>query len=323
MRAPAISHSDVRSGCSSVPSSSSSSSAPSSSSAGFPPAFASSPRRSNDSFSSLTVSWQRCLTCSAARMPGPAFRRQVVTPSALVLKAMTSTSAESNAGRTRFRNSMTRSPTVCVWPSCRAQWQSWPHVSKARSLMSSAEGKSKTGSSAWAVCATCGAYDLPSSSTNVWTHSSAPFKSCISDDRIIRTSTFPSLDMSVRLISSPSSRSFEALVSNSVGASVNLARTPGRMCDKNGRKSSFMVEQIRSEADITYSLTGSSSGRFGTCVAWIMACMMISASVRNPLRPTAFASSDMHSKHFPRRVRSSTLWRMFSIMLLSIGISCP
>ena len=58
-----------------------------------------------------------------------------------------------------------------------------------------------------------------------------------------------------------------------------------------GKKSSLSTAQILWEAAIMYSFTGSLLGKFGTCVALIIASMMLSASWRKPFRPTAFTST--------------------------------
>mmetsp|Transcript_104716 Transcript_104716/g.225943 ORF Transcript_104716/g.225943 Transcript_104716/m.225943 type:complete len:322 (+) Transcript_104716:784-1749(+) len=319
MTDPAISQMASRSACSSPSSSSSSMSSPAAAAIARR-SMAPSSRRCSDSPSRRMAVWQMCLTWSVDRMPGPAFFRHVVTPSARVRRAITSTSVESNSGRTLFRNSMTSSLTTCTWPAFCEQLQSSAQVSKERSRMSSAMEKSKTGSRALAVCATKPAYAESSSSTNVWMHSSADFRSCISEEYIMRTCILPPTSVSVRL-TSPSGMSPACSASNSLGASVSFSRTPGRMCGTNGRKSCLSVEQMRSAADIMYSFTGSLAGRLGIAAAWIMACMMTSASALKPSRPTALASSEMHSKHLPRRVRSFSLCRVAWITCFRMGMS--
>mmetsp|Transcript_75127 Transcript_75127/g.210769 ORF Transcript_75127/g.210769 Transcript_75127/m.210769 type:complete len:232 (-) Transcript_75127:1916-2611(-) len=104
---------------------------------------------------------QMCRTWSGDSTPAPAFLKHAVMPSAAVFSASWSRFAASetvsNLGRIRFRNSWTSCPTTSALPPSRAEWQSWPHVSKAMSRISSAMEKSKTSSRACAVCATKGA----------------------------------------------------------------------------------------------------------------------------------------------------------------------
>mmetsp|Transcript_84291 Transcript_84291/g.217059 ORF Transcript_84291/g.217059 Transcript_84291/m.217059 type:complete len:322 (+) Transcript_84291:649-1614(+) len=236
-------------------SSSSSSSSPwgSSSSAASAPAFAwvffSSSLRTKEALMAAIATWPMCLTWSADRTPLPAFFRQAVTPSARVFSASASTgpgAVASSAGRMRFRNSWTSCVSTWPWPLSRAAEHSSPQVSKARSRISSPMEKSKTGSSACAVCATNGAYILPSSSTNVFTHSMAFCRSSISEVLMTITFILPSSPfISVRLTSSSSSMPCRVSVVSSLGARVNFSRMPGRMCGTKGRKSPFMVKQMR------------------------------------------------------------------------------
>mmetsp|Transcript_26497 Transcript_26497/g.83046 ORF Transcript_26497/g.83046 Transcript_26497/m.83046 type:complete len:261 (-) Transcript_26497:526-1308(-) len=260
-------------------------------------------------------------------MPWPAFFKQAATPSARVLSAPASTtspSAVSSLGRMRPRNSCTSCPRTCAWPPSRAARHSSPQVSKARSRISSAMEKSKTGRSACAVWATKGAYSLPSSSAKVCTHSRAFCRSSMAEVLMTITLTLPSLSgINAKFTSSSSPKASRVFASSSFGARANFSRMPGRMWGTKGRKSAFMVQQMRCAACSIYSLTGSLAGRSGTCAAWVMACMMPSASARKPAGPAAFARRDTHSKALPSRDRSSVLCRTAEMSCLSTGISCP
>mmetsp|Transcript_103246 Transcript_103246/g.321130 ORF Transcript_103246/g.321130 Transcript_103246/m.321130 type:complete len:215 (+) Transcript_103246:764-1408(+) len=156
MRAPMTSqHAICRAGSSS--SSSPSASSSSSGAFGFAALFSASTRL-KDAARAFMAIWPMCRTCWAERMPGPALFRQVFTPSARVLRASASSDpSASSLGRMRLRNSCTSCVSTSGWPPSLAARQSSPQVSKARSRISSAMEKSKTGSSAWAVCATKGA----------------------------------------------------------------------------------------------------------------------------------------------------------------------
>mmetsp|Transcript_46034 Transcript_46034/g.139569 ORF Transcript_46034/g.139569 Transcript_46034/m.139569 type:complete len:270 (-) Transcript_46034:1656-2465(-) len=265
-----------------------------------------------------------CRTCSLESTPGPAFLRHAVTPSAAVFKASSSkrpsAPACSNFGSILFKNSCTSCPTTSAWPPSRADWHSRPHVSNAMSRISSSMEKSKTKSNACAVCATNGAYALPNSSTKVWTQPTACCKSSISDVLMIITLTWPFSLVSVTLTSVSASRPLTSAWSASLGANVNFSRMPGKMCGTNGTKLPFIVTQMRCDASNMYSLTGSLLGKLGTCVAWIIACMITSASARKPSGPTEAARSEMHSKVFPSSVRSSVLWSKLCTKFFRIGI---
>mmetsp|Transcript_8120 Transcript_8120/g.18099 ORF Transcript_8120/g.18099 Transcript_8120/m.18099 type:complete len:214 (+) Transcript_8120:1151-1792(+) len=205
-------------------------------------------------------------------------------------------------------------------PSLAARHSS-PHVSNARVLISSPMVKSKTGSSACAVCATKGAYNLPNSSTKVWTVSTAFCMSSLSEVKRIMSFGLPSSPCTTVMSTSSSSLMLPLISAfSSLGAMENFSRMPGKTLGTNWTKSAFIVQQIRCEAAIMYSLTGSLLGKLGIEAACTIARMISSASARNPAVPTAFAKSDIHSKAFPNRVRSSTLWSMVCTICFKTGM---
>mmetsp|Transcript_17172 Transcript_17172/g.36911 ORF Transcript_17172/g.36911 Transcript_17172/m.36911 type:complete len:275 (-) Transcript_17172:1711-2535(-) len=259
---------------------------------------------------SLSTVWQRCFAWSTDKMFGPAFLRQVVMPSIPVFAMKGSALAFSSSifGSTRWRNSMTRAPTTSPLLALPAHWQRAPQRRWAISRMSSPRGKSKTGSKAIAVCCTNGEKDPSSCSTKVWTHSSAPCKSCSSDDRIRTYFCSPpscSMPISRSLPISPSSRELRSL-----GDALNFARIPGSNLGTKGRKSSFKVMHILSAALIVYSCTGSFAGKFGTWLAFTIASRICSPSALKAWRPTALPIKEMHSKQRPKSCLSSTLCRV-------------
>mmetsp|Transcript_86819 Transcript_86819/g.250531 ORF Transcript_86819/g.250531 Transcript_86819/m.250531 type:complete len:239 (+) Transcript_86819:981-1697(+) len=229
----------------------------------------------------------------------------------------------SNFGRIRLRNSWTSCPSTSPWPPSRAASHNKPQVSKAMLRISSAIEKSKTSSRACAVCATNGAYILPSSSTKVCTQATAFCRSSTSEVLMIMTLILPFSSVMERFTSSSSANLPIVSWLYSFGERVNFSKMPGRMCGTKGKKSPFIVAQMRCEASNMYSFTGSLLGRLGTCVAWIMICMMPSASPLKPSVPTEAARSEMHSRVLPRSMRSSDLCKSVCTRLLRTGIKGP